>query len=61
MSHPSVPVYQGIRMVATPGAWLCSVLFVLLLVGGVGLTMYSLGRVFLPAELVDLSFLPHRE
>jgi hypothetical protein len=61
MSQPAIPVYQGIRMAATPGAWLCSFLFALVLVGGVGLAVYSLGRVFLPAELVNLNFIPARE
>lgn len=61
LAQPSTPVYQGIRMAATPGAWLCSVLFFVLLVGGVGLTVYSLGRVFLPAEVFNLNFIPNRE
>ena len=40
---------------------LLSLLFMLLLVGGIGITVYSLGRVFLPAELFNLKFLPARE
>lgn len=61
LPHPSVPVYQGIRMAPTPGAWLCSVLYVLFLVGGIGLAIYSLGRVFLPADLVDFTVFPRGE
>jgi hypothetical protein len=59
--QPAVPVYQGARMAPTPGARLCSVLFLLVLVAGAGLLVYSLGRVFLPAELVNTSFIPTRE
>jgi hypothetical protein len=61
LPRPSVPVYQGIRLAPTPGAWLCSVLFFVLLVGGLGLTALALGRVFLPADLVNFTFLPNRE
>jgi hypothetical protein len=60
-STPFIPVYQGIRLPATPGSWLCSALFILLLIGGLGLAVYSLGRVFLPAELVNLRLSPSRE
>jgi hypothetical protein len=60
-SQPTIPVYQGIRMATTPGAWLCSILFVGLLIGGIGITVYSLGRVLLPRELVPANFLPSRE
>ena len=60
-SQPTVPVYQGIRLPTTPGSWFCSVLFVLLLIGGIGLTLYSLGRVFLPSDLITLNLFPNRE
>jgi hypothetical protein len=60
-SQPTVPVYQGIRLPTTPGSWFCSVIFVVLLVGGIGLTIYSLGRVFLPSDLINLHFVPNRE
>ena len=58
-SLPSAPapVYQGPRVVATPGAWFCSLLFLVLLVGGIGLAIYSVGRVFLPNEVIPARFL----
>ena len=59
-SQPTVPVYQGIRLPVTPGAWFCSILFVLLLIGGIGLTIFSLGRIFLPADLINLNLIPNR-
>jgi hypothetical protein len=57
----SIPVYQGPRMAATPGAWFCSLLFFLLLMGGVGIAIFTMGRVFLPDEIVPARFLGSRE
>ena len=61
MSQPAVPVYQGLRMATTPGSWLCTILFLGLLIGGIGIAIYSLGRVFLPAEFIPAKFLPSRD
>lgn len=47
----SAPVYSIMREGypgASPGAWMCSLLFLLVLIGGLGLTVYSLGRTFIP-------------
>ncbi len=57
VAQAPVPVYQGPRVVATPGAWFCSLLFLVLLIGGIGLAIYSVGRVFLPNEVVPARFL----
>ncbi len=61
LPQASVPVYQGPRLAATTGSWFCSFLVVIWLMGGVGLAVYSLGRVFLPAEVVPARLLPTRE
>jgi hypothetical protein len=61
MPQPSTPVYQGLRMAPTPGSWLCAILFLGLLIGGIGIAVYSLGRVFLPAEFIPARFFPSRE
>ena len=61
LPQASVPVYQGPRLAATTGSWFCSLLFVVWLIGGIGLTIYSVGRVFLPAEIVPARLLPTRE
>lgn len=59
--QPGLPVYQGLRMAPTPGSWLCSILFAGLLVLGIGIAVYSLGRIFLPADFIPAKFLPSRE
>jgi hypothetical protein len=61
LSQPAVPVYQGPGLAATSGSWFCSLLFVVWLMGGVGLAIYSLGRVFLPAQVVPARFHSARE
>jgi hypothetical protein len=61
LPQATVPVYQGPRLAATSGSWFCSLLFLLWLIAGVGLAIYSVGRILLPAELVPARLLPVRE
>jgi hypothetical protein len=56
-SSPSYPVNRGPRVVLAPGAWLCSLLFLVLLLGGLALTAYFLGRAFLPEAWLPERFL----
>jgi hypothetical protein len=60
-SVPAYPIYQGPREATSMGAWLCSFLFVLILLGGIGLAVCTLGRPFLPNNLVPTRILPSRD